>query len=221
MRWGAGVVAAACLWHGDALAQDGAPSAPATPAQPPAPPPDHYSHDGFYLRFAIGPGHYDIWGIPGVQDLAGTAVSEFFAVGGTVPVGSGALVVGGALSSFLAFNPANAVGNYGALLDWFPSRGGGLHVGALLGVGLVRYPEPIWIVPMIKPGAVIVQQMGSHAGLGTSLLAGYDAWITPQCALGASILATTVAFVTEPGELTRPQAVTPLAVGILASVLYH
>jgi hypothetical protein len=236
MRWVAlgGILVAVSTCAGLAQAQAQAVDAsdeasPATPAPPLKP--GLYTHDGFYLRFAIGPGAYVV-GKSSISAIdsgfvapsagktdSGIGVSEIFALGGTLP---GGVVLGGAISAIVAANVD--VGNYGFLVDWFPDPRGGWHVGGLLGLALVRDLNVSVTGPSTGSSP---SPRATNFGLGLSVLGGYDAWLTPQFSMGVNLMATTAAFVQQsfdggsPGAELPSYGLTPIVGGVMVSVLYH
>jgi hypothetical protein len=196
---------------------------------PPPPHPGLFTHDGFYLRFAIGPGAYLLGrGTPSGETGAvdetsagksdsGFGASEIFALGGTLP---GGVVLGGALSALVSSGAT--VGNYGFLIDWFPDPHGGWHVGALLGLGLVRDGSAQLTAPA-NTVSLPVAPRSANLGLGMSVLGGYDAWVTPQFSMGVNFMATTMAFAKQEfdGAEIPSYSLTPLVGGVMLSLLYH
>jgi hypothetical protein len=156
--------------------------------------------------------------VVGTYTATGPGFGEILAIGGTIPHG---FVIAGAASFVVANDGVN--GNYGLLFDWFPDDTAGWHIGGLLGLGLVR--SPLLPLPVAGGGTVIVQtgQDLQGFGLGATLLGGYDVWITPQFSVGLDLIAstTTTAPMKDPGGNESGYRITPLWVGLLASVLYH
>jgi hypothetical protein len=186
----------------------------ATPTRSP-PPSDHYLHDGFYLRYALGPA---FWRLAGTATFSGGGFGEVLAIGGTIPKG---FVIAAAASAVISSGAT--IGNYGVLVDWFPDARGAWHVGGLLGLGLVRAPAP---PTTISVGGIATTTGGENllgVALGATLFGGYDLWITPQCSLGLEALASTgtPASMRDPSGNASGYEFTPLWLGLFASVLYH
>jgi hypothetical protein len=204
------------------LAQPNPDPAPATPTAPPASlPRGHYLHDGFYLRYALGPSTWQLRGTAtsGSAEYAGGAFGEILAIGGTIPNG---FVIAGAASA--AISSMATIGNYGVLIDWFPNPKDGWHLGGLLGLGLVRAPAPLVFGPAIA--GMQTSSGGGNLegfGLGATLIGGYDLWITPQCSLGLEAVAatTTPAAMRDSSGNASGYQFTPLWFGLFASILYH
>jgi hypothetical protein len=195
---------------------------PSAPSTTPAPAPSatggtktdtstHYLHDGFYLRYALGPAYWQVSGSSpsGAFSASGGSAGEILAIGGTIPDG---VVIGGAAAASISGD--SVVGNYGLFVDWFPNARGGFHAGGLVGLGLLRlrsgYPAALGVDPH--------QGLGG-SGLGATLLGGYDFWITPQCSLGLTAIAVTMTA--SNAQEASGTTLTPLWVGAFASVLYH
>jgi hypothetical protein len=206
-----------------------APPPPAPPVSPvasgdtppPPPRPGLYTHDGFYLRYSLGPGLYRVGpgSSPGAlvegATVSGLWASEILAIGGTLPHG---VVLAGASSAVVSKNAV--VANYGLLVDWFPDPRAGWHIGAQLGLGLVRDAEYYSAVDATPYGPPTPNDFA--LGLGVSLIGGYDAWVTPQFSMGINLIAMTTALArqTFQGDSTT-YSLTPVAGGIMVSVLYH
>ena len=196
----------------------------ATPAPPPPPPPDRtvYRHDGFYLRFGIGPAYgsakSEAEGIQATFEGAGPAYELL--IGGTL--GSGFVLGGGFVgqdiqdpevtvdlagagsASGVASNETLGVVALGLFGDWFPDPEGGAHVGALIGIG-----------------ALGLQGDNDEAstGAGASLWAGYDFWVGKQWSLGPEV--RLVAVSTERQVLGTTFQDSATSFEVLFSALYH
>jgi hypothetical protein len=173
------------------------------------PPHGHYLHDGFYLRYALGPGVGRMSGTSpyGSFGDTGGGVGDTFAIGGTIP---GGLVVGGASTGLYSKGSVGAVA--GPFLDWFPDPRAGWHIGGQVGLGVTRFLGAHPMAPGTGNG------LGGY-GLGVTLLGGYDFWIAPQASVGLTALVSTM---TSTAAQEAPGYVlSPLWVGILLGILYH
>jgi hypothetical protein len=100
----------------------------------------------------------------------------------------------------------------GAQLDWFPDPMKGLHFGGSLGLGGV---------------SVTNQADGSKmAGLGgaATIFGGYDFWIGPSWSLGIGAVAwggTPREQMKDNNNNDTPYRLTPLSIGLQASILYY
>ena len=192
-----------------------------TPPVAPAPRPGLYTHDGFYLRYSIGPAAYRIGAGAASGDfvvegptVSGVGVSEILAVGGTLPHG---VVLAGAGAAMVSSSVI--VANYGLLVDWFPDPAAGWHVGGELGIGVVRNVEGIVAFPSTGRPPPAPDDLA--VGLGLSLIGGYDAWVTPQFSMGINLIVMT-AFARQTFQMDPTSySVTPIAAGAMVSVLYH
>ena len=224
-------------------------SSPSAKVYPPgtAPPsgtapahPGHYAHDGFYLRVALGGGALFMrrWAeadpphrAPEYADsnIFGWTITTEITIGG-MPRPD--LVVGGTFYGQTLFGPeldrdepaerdfdlgrgSLLFGLLGAPVDHFPLPGSGWHYGGTLGLAYAFAPAS---------GASPFRQIGG-IGPGVGALGGYDAWVSPDWAIGLLGRLTT-AFVI--GEATDPDGVVSasedsILVGfsILATALYN
>ncbi|MEZ4222147.1 MAG: hypothetical protein R3B13_14525 [Polyangiaceae bacterium] len=142
-------------------------------------PPSHdlpYHHDGFYLRLSLSPSL--LTGVRDSDDASYTGLG----LGGAVGVGMTLLpgtVLG--LSLQLAHAPEGTTSapfgvtqfDFGPMLDVYPSDGGGLHFGAMIGGTVVTLS-----------GAGSSEGYG---GPGGSLWFGYDAWVGETWSLGIGV----------------------------------
>jgi hypothetical protein len=195
----------------------------ASDVPPPTPPPRPglYTHDGFYLRYSIGPGLYRIGPGPNPGGLvegatvSGVGVSEVLAIGGTLPHG---VVLAGAASAVVT--SSLVVANYGLLVDWFPDPAAGWHIGGQLGIGFVV--DPYYDVAVASAVGDTFTPDDRAVGLGASLMGGYDAWVTPQFSMGVNLVAMTTAFARQHVPIdSTSYSLTPIAGGVMVSVLYH
>jgi hypothetical protein len=193
-----------------------------TPPATPAPRPGLYTHDGFYLRYSIGPAAYRIGAGSASGDIvvegpspSGLGVSEILAIGGTFRHG---VVLAGASSAVVSSSVI--VANYGLLVDWFPDPAAGWHIGGELGVGVVRNVEGIVAFPSTARPLPAPDDLA--VGLGASLIGGYDAWVTPQFSMGINLIVMTTAFARQTFQMDpTTYSVTPIVGGAMVSVLYH
>ena len=193
-----------------------------TPPVAPAPRPGLYTHDGFYLRYSIGPGAYRIGAGAASGDVvvegptvSGVGVSEILAIGGTLPHG---VVLAGASSAVVSSSVI--VANYGLLVDWFPDPAAGWHLGGELGIGVVRNVDGIVAFPSTARPPPDPDDLA--VGLGASLIGGYDAWVTPQFSMGINLIVMTTAFARQTFQMdSTSYSLTPIAGGVMVSVLYH
>jgi hypothetical protein len=187
-----------------------------------APPRGQYTHDGFYLRYALGGAFWQLtgtWQVVGTGPSghfreSGAGVGEILAIGGTLPSG---LVIAGAASALVSNR--SIMGTYGVLVDWFPQVRGGWHVGGLLGLGVQR--TTVAFTLSTGPGSSLAfDPLTDTIGLGATLLGGYDFWVTPQCSVGIMALVATMTT-TAANQDSVGEGLVPVWAGLLASVLYH
>ncbi|HEU4406765.1 MAG TPA: hypothetical protein VFS43_15975 [Polyangiaceae bacterium] len=228
-----------------APAADAAPAPPA-PATPPAPPPSRaapaayeppppgddargvHTHDGFYLRLAVGPGYGGFRGelrpegLP-TADLAGSgfALASALMIGGTPGRG---LVVGGALGSNdlvrpryssrgpVSGSPGTRNGHIYAFLDYYPEPRRGLHFGGGLGLAGFTYYEN-------EGDADDDDRAQTSFGLGGSLWVGHDVWISKQWSFGVEARVTGAGTSNQSDEPERE--ISAYGGALLLSVLYH
>ncbi len=175
------------------------PGAPGSDLPPPPPPPRGvHSHDGFYLRMALGLGvtgvlvSSDAASVPNYSFGGGGAAADLW-VGGTPTPG---LAMGGALTGLGVSSTTRRVngdsqsgdvtgsmGLLGFFVDGFPDPERGLHFGGELGLASAR--------AQVKDSAAKFE--GGGVGLGAWL--GYDMWVSSQWSLGGLVRVT--------GSLTR------------------
>jgi hypothetical protein len=175
------------------------------------PPRGHYLHDGFYLRYSLGPGVGHISGTSpgGSFGDTGAGIVDIFAIGGTLP---GGVVLGGASMALYSKGSLGAV--IGPFVDWFPDPHEGWHLGADVGIGSTVFLGP----PPESPG-VAADSILSGYGLGAAFFAGHDFWIAPQASVGLMALVSTM---TSAAAQEAPGYVlTPLWAGVLLGILYH
>ncbi len=162
---------------------------PPPPPPPPGPPPGAYTHDGFYLRMALGAGAL---GVTAKTDpdsgsevkYSGGGAGMDLAIGGTLDPG---IVLGGEFVFQQAVKPdvsvnGNKIGsltsnlNFGILgpfIDWFPNPETGFHFGGFLGSAVVTMSD--------QNGNT---NSNSLNGWGGGVHVGYDFWVAQQWSLG-------------------------------------
>jgi hypothetical protein len=165
----------------------GLPSAAAEPA------PGAHTHDGFYLRLALGGGalHATFTGgsSPGDSKGGGGAAMLDVLIGGTPASG---LVVGGGYQFDMAqhadfnFGPndtgsdGNVIrGVVGPFVEWFPDPHGGFSAGLLGGYTVLALQTPSIRIFGTELGGNI-----DTLGIGGNLWASYALWISSQWSLG-------------------------------------
>jgi hypothetical protein len=142
------------------------------------------NHDGFYLRFGVGPGYAlgTLASGAGEGDSTGVNVSTQLAVGWTVRPG---LVLGGGTFPMVVPSPSydgmDAGGQHvsatGAFVDYYPAPRKGLHLqgGLLFALGYLD-------------GGGRDAHVG--AGYGGTLGVGYDVFVTDEWSIGGIVRAT-------------------------------
>jgi hypothetical protein len=170
-----------------------------TPAPEPIGPRTRHYHDGFYLRLSLGPGL--LWAktsvetdiVDGDSTYSGGGFALELSMGGTPAPG---LVVGGGILVQDAFDPGIDVhvgegtdtdavlrtdGDglvlfmIGPMIDAFPDPNGGFHVGGMLGLAALNFPD---------------KDDNPAGGFGISAWAGYAWWVSSQFSLGATLRLT-------------------------------
>jgi len=215
--------------------------APATLPAPPAPPSDKFTqrprsrvHEGFYLRLSTGPnlvtlrGH----GPSGSASLTDSGAGGFIAIGGAIVPG---LVLAGTLQGTVfdaefkggpfenatvsangktreASNRATGgFGMVGMLVDWYPQPKGGWHVGGSAGLGAV----------ILNNSAD--DSVSGGANFAGSVFGGYDWSLGRNWGLGLQLVAsgaTKTKLEDDSGKHDTGYRLTPLAIGVQASLLY-
>lgn len=192
-------------------------------------------HEGFYLRLGGGPSLISLNGKgPGGDDahLRGSGSGGFLAIGGALVPGlvlAGTLqgvgleqdFKGGPLSD--ATITANGVtrnasrkatggfGMVGALIDWYPRPRGGWHTGVAGGLGVVA----------LKNSADDSELAGLN--FTGSVFGGYDWTIARDFSVGLQLTAsggTKTKMKEDDGDRDSGYRLTPLSIGVQASVLY-
>jgi len=199
-------------------------------APPPPPPPrirrTGYRHDGFYLRFGIGPAYgkahsdsgdsqidlkatFDGWGPAYELLIGGTPVAGFVIGGGLVgqDIRDPSIqidVSGGASTSAVAKNEALGVVLLGPFIDWFPDPTSGGHVGAMFGIGAIGLQG---------------DDGNASSGYGGSVWGGYDFWVGKQSSIGPE--ARVVAISAERDVLGVPFNDSATSFELLFTALLH
>ncbi len=187
-------------------------SPPPPPAQPPPAPPGgpnrprgEYTHDGFYLRIAGGPGAFGLkeeltvsgaggaGGGSSSLTASGTGFTFDVGLGGTL---GGGFVLGGGVVATATSQPSVKIdgggsGTYdgsvtttvgGLMLVFYPSPTKGFNVGAIAGSLTVSLSPK----DSGSSSSSSRNDPPSSRGFGYSLHAGYDFWVGPQSSLGLS-----------------------------------
>ena len=191
-------------------------------------------HQGFYLRLGSGPSVVSLngHGPLGSASLAGGGQSGFLTIGGALVPG---LVLAGTLQGTAlsadfkggpfvdatvtsngvthgASHKADAgIGMIGVLLDWYPRPRGGWHAGVATGIGAL--------------GLTNLADDSSLGGvnLGGSVFGGYDWALGRDWALGLQLTAsgaTQTKLREDPGAHDTGYRLTPVSLGVQASLLY-
>jgi len=213
---------------------------PVAPAPAPAPGDEHTLpsrsrvHEGFYLRLSTGPnlitlrGH----GPSGSASLTDAGGGGFIAIGGAIMPG---LVLAGTLQGTVfdaefkggpfedatvtskgktreASNRATGgFGMIGALVDWYPQPRGGWHLGGSAGVGAV-------VLSNSADDSVY-----GGANFAGSVFGGYDWALARNWGLGLQLVAsgaTKTKLEDDSGSRDTGYRLTPLSIGVQASLLY-
>jgi hypothetical protein len=141
------------------------------------------THDGFYMRLAMGPSYFNATWKGGSQDATVTGVGAGLelAFGGT-PVSG--LVIGGGISSSYVSSPTISYAGQsadsgsasltlaGPFFDWYPSATQGFHLQGSAGVAYASYAD--------KSGGNSV----SGTGFGMTAGIGYEVWVGEQWSFG-------------------------------------
>ncbi|MEP7049833.1 MAG: hypothetical protein ABJB12_05745 [Pseudomonadota bacterium] len=225
------------------------PSAPASvspvpPAPPPAlpgparaeheaPPPSRV-HQGFYLRVSSGPGVMSLsgHGPSGSASITGASETGSVAIGGALVPG---LVLAGTVQGtstsadfkggpFIAatvtvngdthaasHQAQGSFGMVGVLLDWYPQPKAGWHAGLATGIGALG----------LKNSAD--ESTAGGVNLSGTVFGGYDWTLGRDWALGLQLTAsggTRTKLLEDSGDHDTGYRLTPLSLGVQASVLY-
>jgi hypothetical protein len=188
------------------------------------------THDGFYLRGALGPAYLSV-----SSEHDPDAITDFefsgagylwnLSIGGSPAQG---LVLGGTLFSQTAVNPTMTVGDtetdvdgnlgfamIGVFVDGFPDPQGGFHVGGMLGIAAVGVTEEATSSNSDEEGST---------GAGLAVWAGYDFWVGDVWSVGGmlQLAAASAEEEFEPligDKVTRTDSVSSAA--LLFTFLYH
>lgn len=216
--------------------------APVALPTPPAPPasdeftqrPRSRVHEGFYLRLSSGPnlvtlrGH----GPSGSASITDSGAGGFIAIGGAIVPGlvlagtfqgaafdaefKGGPFVDATVSSNGKTRDASnrATGGFGMvgmLVDWYPQPKGGWHVGGSAGLGAIV---------LSNSADDSVSGGGNFAG---SVFGGYDWSLGRNWGLGLQLVAsgaTKTKMEDDSGKHDTGYRLTPLSIGVQASLLY-
>ena len=153
------------------------PAPPPPPAVPEGPKPGDFTHDGFYLRMALGPG-----GLAGTSSSS-AFLAEFAAGLSLTP----RLVLAGGLYSATGIGNAKVKTGKGTVT-------GGVSAFPLFGVAADVYPDPrrgLHFEIVLAAGQLILNKNGtdwpersSGIGVGAAVGGGYELWISPNWSLG-------------------------------------
>ena len=191
-------------------------------------------HEGFYLRMGSGPSVVSLsgHGPSGSASLTSGGESGFVTIGGAVAPGlvlagtvqgaavtsefKGGPLAGATVTSNGATRSASrkaeaGIGMVGVLLDWYPEPKAGWHAGVATGIGGV--------------GVTNLADDSSVGGVnfGGSVFGGYDWALGRNWALGLQLTAsgaTSTKLREDSGSHDSGYRLTPLTVGVQASVLY-
>ncbi len=151
------------------------------------------THDGFYLRLAIGGGYardsFKYSGIFGADtEGSGEGSSGIFELmlGGTVAKG---LVVGGGWSVERVVNPKveiegadvsedyslGTLFTFGPMIDWYPDPNSGFHLGGLIGVSALNTKD--------RSGT---DTESDAVGGGGEFFIGYEWWVADEWGVGVA-----------------------------------
>lgn len=191
-------------------------------------------HEGFYLRFTSGPSFVSLngHGPSGSASLTDSGASGSIAIGGAIAPG---LVLAGTIQGTMfnaefkggpfadatvsangrsrtASNRASGgFGMVGVLVDWYPQPKAGWHTGISTGVGVIDLMNSA------------DDSNFAGANLAGSVFGGYDWALGRSWSLGLSLVAsgaTRTKIVTDPNAHDTGYRLTPVSVGLQASLLY-
>lgn len=201
---------------------------------PRIPPHPERVHQGFYLRFTSGPSFVSLngHGPSGSASLTDSGASGSIAIGGAIAPG---LVLAGTIQGSMfnaefkggpfadatvsangrtrtASNRASGgFGMAGVLVDWYPRPQAGWHTGISAGVGIIDLMNSA------------DDSNFAGANLAGSVFGGYDWALGHSWALGLSLVAsgaTRTKIMTDPNAHDTGYRLTPVSVGVQASLLY-
>ncbi|MET0791387.1 MAG: hypothetical protein ABW061_07685, partial [Polyangiaceae bacterium] len=194
-------------------------------------------HEGFYLRFGSGPSFVTLrgHGPSGSASITDSGASGFIAIGGAVAPGlvlAGTLQGTGFHSEFKGGPFADATvsangethaashdadggfGMIGVLVDWYPKPAGGWHTGFSTGLGAAGLTN-----------SADESDLGG-LNLGGAVFGGYDWALGHKWSLGLQLTASGATSTKLKEDFDSDNArnsgyrLTPLAIGVQASVLY-
>jgi len=157
------------------------------------PPPRAYQpvgvemHDGFYLRMGLGVGYMESSASQAGQTLklSGTAVGLDFAFGGVVAEN---LIVFGELAFLQVDSPTVSLGGVSGT-----ANGSVDHIGIGPGIAYYFMPTNIYLSGALLLGRLQTHNNNSNQvgqtnfGVGGSLMAGKEWWVSPQWGLGVAV----------------------------------
>ena len=201
------------------------------------------THDGFYLRIALGPGvlsgRLKLDGAPSGDDIVGVAGHVEVALGGTPIPG---LVVGGGLFASLSDQPVYSYSDnghdykfnggavtaevVGPFADFYPSPRGGWHLQAALGVAHLSASqgEPQTVCTIGVGCQSLVVPGTSFGGLGVGALGGvgYEAFVADQWSVGGIARFMYASSEVSPDDKSYPKMkLSAWSMGLLFDVTYH
>ncbi len=194
------------------------------------------THDGFYLRMALGMGGLSVErdgssssGMARDTSTSGGGGLFDLSLGGTLGRG---FTLGGTILSHTIVEPSLEASDgtslelegpmhfvlIGPALDWYPNPSGGLHFGGALGLGLV-----VGTLPQSAPARSIGIEHVGGTGFGLSLAGGYDWWLAREWSLGVSARLSAAKVQGERTELgiTFEENDTAVAFTLAATALFH
>jgi hypothetical protein len=192
------------------------------------------THDGFYMRLAIGGGALsstdDVGGGRLSLDIKGAGPAFDMMFGGTL---SGGVVLGGGMVFQQATKPTYkflnteaksennvSFGVLGPFIDWFPDPKGGFHFGGLLGAAILTVDDASGTSSSSSSTTT-----ASASGTGGALFGGYDVWVADQWSLGVLLRAAAGSTKTDSAATTLGQTFeekqSTSTFAVLFSVLDH
>lgn len=178
------------------------------------------THDGFYMRLALGPAYFNATWKGGTQDATVTGMGPGLelAFGGT-PL-PGLVIGGGSYGTFISSPTLSYAGQsadggstslsiIGPFVDWYPEPSQGFHVLASAGVAYVSYGS--------KGGGATV----SGTGLGLTGGVGYEIWVGDQWSLGAQFRMQYASPSIKSDGMTSSVDTTTLVPALIVGATYH